>query len=103
MIDALAEDVVDLDRMRGRAVDERRRAHARAPAEREPGFAVVELCGERALEQRGRGNHGARKQRRVPVDHDALRLVQYPRRHSLPAIALGEPGETLDDVQSSLS
>ncbi len=103
MIDALAEDVVHLDGVRRRAVDERGRAHARAPAEREPGFAMVELSGESALEQEGRRNHAARKQRRVPVDHGALRLVQHLRRHRLPAIALGEPGETFDDVHSSLS
>src|SRR5439155_381961 len=76
---------------------------ARALAEREPGFAVAKLSGERALEQEGRRNHAARKQRRVPVDHGALRLVQHLRRERLPAIALREPGETLDDVHSSLS
>ena len=35
VVDAVAEDVVDLDRVRGRAVDQRRGAHGRAPAEGE--------------------------------------------------------------------
>src|SRR5206468_11008743 len=98
MIDALAENVVHLDRVRGRAVDERRGSYRRTPAQGEMRVSVVELCGERALEQGCRRNHGAWKQRRVPVDHHALRLVQHLRRHGLPAITLGEPGETLDDV-----
>jgi len=65
--------------------------------------APADLFRERAFEQ-GRGrNHRPRKERRVPVDHDALRLVQHLRRHRLPAIALREPGETLDDVHPSPS
>src|SRR5207245_3258314 len=103
VVDAVAIDVVDLDAMRRRAVDERRGTYPGKPAIGEARSAPADLLRKRAFEQ-GRGrNHRPRKERRVPVDHDALRLMQHLRRHRLTAIALGEPGETLDDVHSSPS
>ena len=98
VIDAVAEDVVHLDRMRGRAVDERRRAHRGAPAQGEPGFAAVELFGERALERSGGRDHGAGKERRVPIDHRAFCVVQQLRRGPPRAKALRKSGEPLHRV-----
>ena len=98
VVDAVAEDVVDLDRVRGRAVDQRRGTHGRAPAQREARIAAIELLGERALEHRRRRDHCAGEERRVPVDHRALRVVQHLRRDRFAAGGFGERGEPLDDV-----
>ena len=101
VIDAVAEDVVDLDRVRGRAVDQRRGADGRPAAEREAGRAAIELVGERALEQR-RGRHDrAGEERGVPVDHRALGVMQHVRRYGSAAGRCGERGEPLDDVHQS--
>src|SRR5256885_15147917 len=101
MVDAVAIDIVDLDGVRRRAVDERRGPHPGEPAVGEARSAAADLIRERMLEESRGRNHRPRKERRVPVDHDSLRLVQYLRRDRLTAIPLGEPGELLDDVHPS--
>jgi hypothetical protein len=98
VIDAVAENVVDLDRVCGRPVDQRGRTYGCAPTERETGLAIIELFYERAFEEGRRRDLGAGQRRRVPVDHRALRVVQHLAGERLRARALGECGEMLDDV-----
>jgi hypothetical protein len=98
MVDAFAEDVVDFGGMRRRAVDDRGRAHARAPPVRQPGAAFSDLLGERTLEQRGGRNDRAGEERRVPVDHGALGVVQDLGRQGPRALPLRPLREALDDA-----
>src|SRR5256885_1806828 len=76
-------------------------ARAKLFASRPSSSAAADLIRERMLEESRGRNHRPRKERRVPVDDDSLRLVQYLRRDRLTAIPLGEPGELLDDVHPS--
>ncbi len=99
VVDRVAEDVVELDRVRRGAVDERASAGGGAPPEGERGTAAVQLVGQHALEQRGRGDDGAGKERRVPVDDGALRVVDHRRGERLRAQAVRELREALDDEQ----
>ena len=48
MVDAFAENIVHLERVRSRAVDERGRSYRRAPAQGEMRVSVVQLFRERA-------------------------------------------------------
>src|SRR6266487_5843452 len=63
-----------------------------------PGFAAVELGGERALEQHRRCDHCAGKERGMPIDHRALCVVQQLRRGPPRAKALRKPCEPLHRV-----
>ena len=98
MVDALAENVVHLECVRGRAVDERRGSYRRAPAQGEMRVTEVQLPGESALEQHRRRNHGSGKQRGVPIDHRAFGVVQHIGRDGPLATVIGKPRETLYHV-----
>ena len=85
MVDAVTIDIVDFDRVRGGAVDERQ------------GARITGLA-ERFLQQR-RGRHDAAGQERgMPVDHGAPRVMHHFRRYRLRAPTRSPGGEALDDV-----
>ncbi len=98
MVDAFAENVVHLERVRSRAVDEGRGPHRRAPAQGEMRVTEVQLPGESALEQHRRRNHGSGKQRGVPIDHRAFGVVQHIGRDGPLATVIGKPRESLYHV-----
>ena len=84
VVDAVAIDVVHLDRMRSGAVDERHGARV--------------VSGERLLEQRRRRYHSAGVKRGVPIDDRASRVVRDFRRDRPRAPVRGPRGIALDDV-----
>ena len=86
MVDAVAEDVVHLDGVRGGAVDERGDARA------------VRFGGESLAKQSGGRQHGARQQRGVPVDHRAARVMDDLLGNLLITELQGPLGETFDYV-----
>ena len=97
MVDAVAEDVVQLDGVRCRAVDERRGAHRRLAAEQQPRCTVIELLGERGFQRGGRRHDRARQRGRHAVDDRALGVVYYLVSERRIAHALDELTTALDD------
>ena len=88
MVDAVAEDVVDFDGMRGGAVDQRHRAR----------IAALELFRKGLLQQRRRRDHQARVERRMPIDQRAPRVVRDFRWDRLRTPAHRPIRPTFDDM-----
>ncbi len=85
MVDRVAVDVVHLHGVRGGGVDQRRGSYRGFASEREPRPAAVEVFGERFFQQRRRRRHRAGQERRIPVDHRTLGVMQHFGRNRLRA------------------
>src|SRR3954462_779936 len=101
MIDAVAEDVVELRRVRCRAVDERRGVRGRLLAEEQPRFSAAKLLLQGTLQKRRRRDNGARKGRRVPIDDGSLGVMQHLAFQRFLPERDGKVREPLDDVHPS--
>ena len=101
MIDAVAEDVVHLDRVRSAAVDQRSRPYSGPATEGQAGVAVVEFLRKTFFEKSRGRNNGTRQQCSVPVDHGALGVVQHFGRNGSAAVFLGPAGKPLYDVHGA--
>ncbi len=76
VVHRVAKDVVELDRVGGRAVDPGGQGgKRRGPEPREAGAPMAELAEMRAHQLAGRGDARARIQGREPVQHRALGMV----------------------------
>src|SRR3954462_10752788 len=101
MIDAVAEDVVELRRVRCRAVDERRGVRGRLLAEEQPRFSAAKLLLQGTLQKRRRRDNGARKGRRVPIDDGSLGVMRHRAFQRFLPDPEAKGREPLDDVHQS--
>ena len=88
MVDAVAENIVDFDGVRGGAVDQRHRAR----------IAALELFRKGLLQHRSRRDGQARVERRMPIDQRAPRVVRDFRWDRLRTPAHRPIRPTFDDM-----
>ncbi len=103
VVDRVAEDVVELDRVRCGRIDQRRRPQRRAPQAGVDQGAAAGLVVQRGVQQRGRGQPAARQQRREPVDQGPARMVAHRLRQNAPRFGGGVFGQSLDDGRHRVS
>jgi hypothetical protein len=98
MVDRVTVDVVHLHGVRRAGVDQRCGPGGSLAPERKRRAAAIEVLGESLFQQRRRRCQRTGQQRRVPVDHRALGVVQHLGWNRLRAEGECEFGKSLYDV-----